>query len=272
MELYNSLAYETARNVTQTYSTSFSAASSLFATDVKPHIYAIYGLVRIADEIIDTYRGNDALRLLDELEREVFAAIERDYSPNIIVHAFSQTASRFDIGAALIEPFFRSMKADYDLPAKLSRKQYNDYIYGSAEVIGLMCLKVFAPDAREYSALEPGARRLGAAFQKVNFLRDFADDHNRLGRIYFPDVTFATFDTAAKTKIENDIMRDFAAAKTAVAKLPKSASPAVSLAYNYYEKLFQKLQKTSAEQIKTTRLRIPNAQKLMLYAKARIAS
>lgn len=271
MDLYNNISYELAEHLTKRYSTSFSMSSRLFSADVRPHIYAIYGMVRIADEIVDTYRGDDAGRLLDEFEEAVYAACQSEYSTNPILQAFSVTAKKFTITTELIQPFFASMRMDLH-STDFSKKQYQEYIYGSAEVVGLMCLRVFVGgDNERYEALKDGAKALGAAYQKVNFLRDMKADYQELGRVYFPGVEFDSFSEDDKQAIASDIEQDFLMAKTAIDNLPASAKSAVKTSYVYYYKLFERLQCASVEDIKSKRIRVPNWQKILLYAQARLS-
>lgn len=266
MDLYTRTAEQMSRVLTNNYSTSFGLATRLFGADIRTHIYNVYGLVRLADEIVDTYAGKDAKRLLDDLQVETHAAIPRGYSTNPIVHAFAGTAKKFSIGAALIDPFFESMRIDVR-PKNYASTDYEKYIYGSAQVVGLMCLKVFCKgDAAQYKKLEPGAKALGGAFQKVNFLRDIADDHERLGRYYFPVGSFEGFDETVKKQIILDIDNDFAVAYKAIVRLPKNARPAVMAAYKYYLRLHNKLRETPASVIKKQRIRVSNPHKIAVLA------
>lgn len=264
MELYTTTSYEAARLLTLRYSTSFGQSSKLFAPEIRDHIYAIYALVRIADEIVDTYQGKDASKLLKDFEAETFAALRTGYSTNPIIHAFVTTAKRFTISRDLLRPFFKSMRMDLK-PQTFSKHTYAQYIYGSAEVIGLMCLKVFCDDATLYKKLEPGARALGVAYQKVNFLRDVAADYHERGRVYFPGVTFESLNEKKKAVILRDIKKDFAKAEPAVAALPVSARKAVSVSYAYYSELLSKLERTPVDTIKTTRIRVSTPKKLQLF-------
>lgn len=267
-DLYSAVSYRLARQLTLDYSTSFGMSSRLFSRTIRPHIYAIYGLVRIADEIVDTSRSSNARSLLDNLESECYEALKTGYSSNPLVHAFVQTASTFGITRTLIEPFFESMRMD------LSTKTYDDttyrqYIYGSAEVVGLMCLRVFVGgDDSTYASLESPARALGAAYQKVNFLRDIADDYSALGRTYFPGTSFATLDEQHKRQILDDIASDFEHAKIAIHQLPRGARFAVWLSYRYYMSLLVKLGRSPVSTIKTSRIRVSNPYKLWLFVQA----
>lgn len=272
MQLYTDVSYELARVLTGRYSTSFSLSSRLFGPEVRPHIYAIYGLVRIADEIVDTYKGADAGAQLERLETETYEAISSGYSVNPIVHAFAAVARQFGISRELIAPFFASMRSDLT-EQKFDQHAYDAYIYGSAEVIGLMCLRIFVQgDDRSYDELKKGARSLGAAYQKINFLRDFKTDYEQLGRVYFPEVTFENFDDAAKNAITSDIERDLRQARASLKQLPPSSRRAVTLSIYYYQRLLDRLTRTPAQTIRTTRLRLPNAYKLWLYAAIKIGA
>lgn len=267
MDLYSQTSYELSKRLTLRYSTSFGMSSRLFARDVRPHIYAVYGLVRIADEIVDTYSGDDAAELLDELERQTEQAMQSSYSSNPIVHAFAVSTQRYGIDVKLTRPFFESMRQD--LFKKVYTGQlYDKYIYGSAEVIGLMCLRIFTDgDSASYKELSPGARALGAAYQKINFLRDLRDDYRRLERVYFPGVDFETFSNKQKQMIEVDIEQDLMKALEAIQQLPKTAKTAVMLSYEYYRALFEKIQKADVDTIKQKRMRIPNSYKTLLLAR-----
>lgn len=265
MDQYLSVAQSISQLMTSQYSTSFSMASRRFSANVRPHIYNIYGLTRLADEIVDTYQGKHAGTLLDELEKECLLSIKRQYSTNPVVHAFQATARQFTISEQLIRPFFKSMRLDLT-QKKFNEKEYKDYIYGSAEVVGLMCLKVFcANNAAMYKRLEKGASHLGAAYQKVNFLRDIAADKQQLGRYYFPNDSFDAFNDATKQAIIGDIKRDFSMAWPSLQQLPSGARAAVMTSYRYYAALLRKLERTPAHTIKSRRLRINDFYKLMLY-------
>jgi 15-cis-phytoene synthase len=264
MELYLTTAQASSRLFTNAYSSSFGMASRLFSKPIRQHIYNIYGLTRIADEIVDTYKGDGAGTILDELERETYQAMERQYSANPIVHAFQATARQFGITKTLLKPFFASMRSDLTKQA-FTQVEYERYIHGSAEVVGLMCLRVFCNGSDEqYSQLANGATKLGSAYQKVNFLRDLAADHAELNRCYFPGVTFESFDETAKQAIITDIRADFAEASPTISELPAGARRAVRASYRYYMALLDKLEHTSASTIKIRRVRISNARKLSL--------
>ncbi len=269
MELYTDTSYKLARTVTLNYSTSFGKSSKLFARDIQKHIYAIYGLVRVADEIVDTYQGKDMARLLKELEAHTLQSLKTGFSPNPLVHAFVTTAKRYGISRDLIRPFFKSMAMDIK-PQSFTPHLYSLYIYGSAEVIGLMCLKVFCDDPKQYTQLEAKAKALGSAYQKVNFLRDMKSDYEERGRVYFPGIEFDSFTDKQKTAIINDIKKDFKKAYPAIAKLPENARTAVAMSYTYYLELLNKLERTSAEKIKAGRIRVSDSKKLKLLIATRL--
>lgn len=264
MELYDTTSYAASKLVTNAYSTSFGLSIRLFHASLRPHIYAIYGFVRIADEIVDSYDGPDQRDLLDNLELEAQDAIETGYSTNPIVHAFALTARRFNITDDLIAPFFDSMRMDLS-PQTFDQTVYESYIYGSAEVVGLMCLKVFLNNEIAYEELAKSAGKLGAAYQKVNFLRDIAADSKGLGRWYFPIGSATSFDETTKQTIIGDIRADFTAAQKGIADLPQSSRHAVTLSFRYYSQLLEKIEQTPASELLQTRIRINNAHKAKLF-------
>jgi len=267
MEIYTKTSYKISELLTKQYSTSFSSSAKLFPRNLRRHIYAIYGLVRIADEIVDTDIGPSPDIELQEFKQETYRAIKQGYSTNPIIHAFAITAARYDIDSTLIEPFFQSMAIDLN-PQTFSTKLYRQYIHGSAEVIGLMCLKVFCEnDNLLYKKLVKGAAALGSAYQKVNFLRDIASDHSELGRIYFPGYTYESFDDAAKKAIIEDIDTDLKEARLAIDELPRSSMLAVKLSYAYYKALLGRLERASINDIKSRRIRIPAIVKFALISK-----
>lgn len=268
MELYRTVSYDLGRRLTKEYSTSFSMSSRLFAKSIRSDIYAIYSLVRIADEIVDSYDGSDDEKhiLLDGLEQETYLAVERQYSANPIVHAFALTAKSCSIDQTLIAPFFASMRMD--IGRQYRPQNYQEYIYGSAEVVGLMCLKVFCDgNDEQYQRLATGARKLGSAYQKVNFLRDFAADYKQLERVYFPGVEFDSFSDEQKRAIEQDIESEFVVANEYIGKLPVTARRAVLASWVYYRELLKAIQKTSVKDLRSSRARVSNARKLWLLVK-----
>lgn len=271
MELYTDVSYGISKLITKGYSTSFGNATTLFPLTIRKHIYAIYGLVRIADEVVDTYRGKDVDKVLLDLETEVYTAMRRGYSTNPVIQSFVLTAKIYGIDRSLIHPFFVSMAMDLHAVV-YTQSVYEKYIYGSAEVVGLMCLKVFCEgDEKLYGKLEKGAKALGAAYQKVNFLRDLAADYNDLGRVYFPNVTFDSFDDHTKDKIIRNIEKDFIVAERSIHLLPENSNNAVFMSFVYYQALLAKLRKTSAATIKQKRIRINDAAKTVLFTKVAIA-
>ncbi len=269
MEFYTETSYKLARQMTLRYSSSFGKSSKLFSKEIRNHIYAIYGLTRVADEIVDTYKGKDAAHLLKELEAHTFQALKTGFSPNPLVHAFATTAKRYQIGRELIRPFFKSMQMDLK-PREYNQRLYQTYIFGSAEVIGLMCLKVFCDDKHRYRQLEAPAKALGSAYQKVNFLRDIKADYEERGRVYFPGIHFDKFNDRQKTIIIKDIKKDFKKAQPAITALPKSARTAVAISYAFYSELLHKLENTPAEKIKAGRVRVGSRKKAGLFITTRL--
>jgi len=253
---------------TEIYSTSFSSAIQLLHQDIRQPVYNIYGFVRFADEIVDTFHGQDKAQLLAQFRKETYDAIERGLSLNPILHSFQLTVRRYDIDLGLIESFFRSMEMDLEKNF-YDQRDYNEYIYGSAEVVGLMCLYVFCEgDKTTYNKLRPAAQSLGAAFQKVNFLRDVKADFNDLNRIYFPGVDFGNFTSVMKSEIEADIALDFRLAYAGIVQLPWKARFGVYVAYKYYLSLFIRIKRIQASKILRQRIRIPNYLKAMIVVRA----
>ena len=270
-QLYNQVTAETSKQTTLMYSSSFSSAIKLLHEDLRQHIYDVYGLVRYADEIVDTFHDFDKAKLLAQFKIDTYNAIEQGISLNPILHRFQLTFRKYNIGQDLVEAFFNSMemdlsKQDYDAAA------YQNYIYGSAEVVGLMCLHIFCDGNKEkYEQLRSSAQSLGAAFQKVNFLRDKADFEG-LERMYFPNCDFTNFKPEDKQQIEADIQADFSAALKGIKLLPIKARFGVYVAYKYYYTLYKKIRKTQHDSILHTRIRIPDYGKLFILAKAKIRS
>ncbi len=268
MNLYDTVSEECSRLTTERYSTSFSSAIRLLHRDLRTPICNIYGLVRFADEIVDTFHGYDKADLLARFKSDAYTAINEGISLNPILHSFQLTVNQYGIDHELIEAFFRSMEFDLD-KTEYDQMGYEEYIYGSAEVVGLMCLYVFCEgNKQEYEDLRPYARSLGAAFQKVNFLRDVKADYQQLNRVYFPGVDFQHFTPAMKQKIEEDIAKDFHHAYIGITKLPLKARFGVYLAYKYYLSLFRKIRKMHPQRILEERIRIPNYAKAWVAAKA----
>ena len=262
--LYDQTCRECASLITRRYSTSFSMGIRAFGRSLRPPIYAIYGYVRFADEIVDTFHDQDQAALLERFRTETWQAIDEGISLNPVLHAFQEVVNTYHMDRHLIDAFLDSMAMDLDQD-RHGRKSFNEYSYGSAEVVGLMCLTVFVGgDSAEYARLAPAARRLGAAFQKVNFLRDMQSDFEERGRIYFPGVDFTKFSQSDKERIEQEVEEDFQAALEGILQLPDAARFGVFLAYRFYTKLFEKIRKSSPEQVKSHRIRVPNWRKAML--------
>jgi 15-cis-phytoene synthase len=268
IELFHEVSQQCSRMTTEKYSTSFASAIRLLHPDLRQPIYNIYGFVRFADEIVDTFHSHDKALLLENFKAETFIAIGNRISLNPILNSFQATVNRFGIDHQLIHAFFSSMEMDLQYNAH-SEGSYSDYIYGSAEAVGLMCLYVFCDgDKKQYGNLEPAARSLGAAFQKVNFLRDMGADYNYLSRIYFPAVDFRNFTQKIKNEIENDISDDFENAYIGILALPWKARFGVYVAYKYYFSLFKKIRKTGPSHILNRRIRIPDYEKALILARA----
>jgi phytoene synthase len=268
MHLFHQVSRECSRITTETYSTSFSSAIRLLHKDLQQPIYNIYGFVRFADEIVDTFHGHDQETLLRQFREETFSAIERGLSLNPVLNSFQDTVKAFGIDRQLIEAFFSSMEMDL-YPQQYTRQQYEEYIYGSAEVVGLMCLYVFCEgDKSLHERLRPYAQSLGAAFQKVNFLRDVKADFSVLNRSYFPGVDFSNFTPYMKKQVEDDISHDFKHAYEGILQLPWKARFGVYVAYKYYLSLFKKIKKLHPARIMEERIRIPGYRKAMILVRA----
>ena len=267
MNIYNTSSEQTARLFTENYSSSFSSASKFFSQQIRQDIYNLYGMVRVADEIVDNFRPDDTDKLLLKFIQEIEIAQKIKFSTNPIIHAFADTANKYKIDSDLIDPFFASMKMD--IAKKIyNQQEYSQYIYGSAEVIGLMCLRIFcANNETLYKQLAQGARKLGSAYQKVNFLRDLENDYNKLGRWYFPFSSYDAFNNDIKAAIIADIQKDFNAASSYINKLPNNARKAVRISYSYYSHLLRKLAKTDARDIKQQRIRLSSAAKVLILIK-----
>lgn len=262
MELFDQTTLECSKLITQRYSTSFTLGIKILDKKLHLPIYAIYGFVRYADEIVDTFHDMDKAKLLDKFEKDAFQAIEEKVSLNPVLHAFQLIVNQYQIDHALIKAFIHSMRLDLSETA-YTQDGYEEYIYGSAEVVGLMCLKVFCNgDQDQYLRLVPPAKKLGAAFQKVNFIRDIKSDFEDRGRIYFPGVDFNDFSLSAKEAIEADIQKDFDEALVGIRELPIEARLGVYLAYKYYLKLFKKIKACPPSKIKQERIRIPDIKKM----------
>ena len=265
-QLFDQISITTSKIVTKTYSTSFSLGIGCLHKKFHDAIYSIYGFVRLADEIVDSFHGYDQKELLVEFKAATYKSIAQGISLNPILNSFQHVVNDYGIDRELIDCFLASMEMDLQETCHTSGT-YDTYILGSAEVVGLMCLRVFTEnDAAMYQELKPAAMKLGAAFQKVNFLRDMKNDYEVLGRTYFPAVDFTVFSEAEKKEIEYDIQQDFDAALKGIKALPRSSRFGVYVAYIYYKSLFNKIKSVSSSNILSQRIRIPNAQKIGLLA------
>lgn len=264
--LFDNLSVKVSKMTTKTYSTSFSLGIYFLHNRLRNPIYSVYGFVRLADEIVDSFEGFNQAYLLRKFKEETYEAIENGISLNPVLNAFQQVVHQYKIDPTLIETFLNSMEMDLE-KVDYTCEKYQQYILGSAESVGLMCLYVFtAGDPDQYALLRPYAMKLGAAFQKVNFLRDMKDDYHILGRTYFPNVNMAQFDGPVKKAIEDEIEQDFEVALEGIKMLPVSSKGGVYLAYVYYTSLFNKIKKLPARQILSKRIRITNSKKVGLMA------
>lgn len=263
-QLFDQVSQKSSKMVTNTYSTSFSLGIKFIDSSIRTAIYNIYGFVRFADEIVDSFHGFDKEYLLKKFREDTIEAIDQKISLNPILNSFQETVNLYAIEWELIESFLESMKMDLN-PPSYDQETYEKYIFGSAEVVGLMCLHVFTKgDKKLYAQLSPSAKSLGSAFQKVNFLRDAQADFIGLGRTYFPGVDFSNFSMADKIKIEADIQKDFDDALAGIKELPFTSRKGVYLAYFYYYRLFKKIKNVPYQKIIEARIRIPNGQKILL--------
>ena len=267
--IFDQVSYDCSKIVTESYSTSFSLATKMLATSIRPDIYNIYGFVRFADEIVDTFHSYNKKVLFENFEQQLKDAIEAKISLNPILNSFQHTYHKYDIPYHLVESFMKSMRMDLTKSEYRTEAEYKEYIYGSADVVGLMCLKIFVKgDTVAYEKLKESAMSLGSAFQKVNFLRDLKADFEDLNRAYFPHANLKELDEISKNKIVEEIKTDFSKGYTGILHLPNDAKFGVYTAYKYYYKLLQKLQKTPSKEIKNARIRVPNYQKFGLLAKS----
>ncbi len=263
-KLFDNLSYKISRETTRQYSTSFSLGIMALSPHIRNPIYAIYGYVRLADEIVDSFHDYNKRELLEKYREETFQSLEKGISLNPILNSFQETVKRYNIDHNLINLFLKSMEMDLQ-QIDYNSQLYKDYILGSAEVVGLMCLHVFTDgNIEEFEKLKPYAMKLGSVFQKVNFLRDMKDDYQILGRCYFPNLDIAYFDNMMKSDIEKDIEVEFGIALEGIKKLPRSSRFGVYLAFRYYISLFKKIRKISAAKIINQRVRISNGRKLSL--------
>ena len=268
-KLFDQVSESCSRIVTESYSTSFTLATKMLDSSIRQDIYNIYGFVRFADEIVDSFHNYDKKELLNLFEKDLKKSIEDKISLNPILNSFQKTVHNYQIDYELVDSFLNSMKLDLDKKKYLTKKEFDQYVYGSADVVGLMCLKVFVKgNKNQYNDLRPYAMSLGSAFQKVNFLRDLKADHDGLNRSYFPNLNIDEFDEASKKIILDEIDKDFRHALKGIFKLPSSARFGVYTAYKYYLKLLNKLRKTHPLKIKSSRIRVPNYQKVNVLARS----
>lgn len=275
-KLFDELSFKISKAVTEKYSTSFSLGILALKPSIRPAIYAIYGYVRLADEIVDSFHDYDKAMLLKRFEEETWNAIDEGISLNPILQAFQETVNTFAVDKLLIKQFLDSMAMDLQ-QISYDSDLYKQYIVGSAEVVGLMCLQVFVEGNKvAYERLKPYAMMLGSAFQKINFLRDIKEDFQVLGRTYFPNIKMNIFSNEIKRQIENEIESEFEYALQGIKRLPVSSRFGVYLAYRYYVSLFKKIKRIPAEKIMNSRIRIPNGQKISLamssYVKYKMAA
>ena len=269
-DLFDLVSNDCSKLVTKKYSTSFSLAVNLLSPTIRKDIYNIYGFVRFADEIVDSFHNYNKEVLMNNFERDYYLALEQGISLNPILNSFQKTVKKYDIPNEMVQAFLKSMKADLYKNQYQTKEEYNAYIYGSADVVGLMCLKVFVNgDEKKYNELKDAAMRLGSAFQKVNFLRDLKDDYEILNRSYFPNIDLGKLNADSKQKIVKEIEEDFDFAfKNGILKLPIEAKFGVYMAFRYYKRLLKKLKRVPSEKIMDTRIRIPNYMKINLLARS----
>ncbi len=267
--IFDHVSYSCSKMVTESYSTSFSLATRMLGSSIRSDIYNIYGFVRFADEIVDTFHDYDKELLFENFEKELYRSLEHRISLNPVLNSFQHTYWRYNIPLHLVEAFMKSMRMDLSKKEYKTNAEYKEYIYGSADVVGLMCLCVFVNgDEKKYEALKESAMALGSAFQKVNFLRDLKADYELLERSYFPNTNLLELDEVSKKRIVDEIESDFAQGYSGIEKLPPEAKFGVYTAFKYYKKLLDKLKKTPPLEIRNTRIRVPNYQKFGLLARS----
>jgi len=267
--LFDQVSEQCSKTVTKTYSTSFSLATKMLSNSIRQDIYNVYGFVRFADEIVDSFHNYNKKDLFNKFEYDLELALDHRISLNPILNAFQHTFHKYAIDKALVDAFMNSMRMDLHKTKYLTQEEYKAYIYGSADVVGLMCLRVFVKgDDATYCNLMQTAMALGSAFQKVNFLRDLKADHDELNRTYFPNTDLNKLTEVSKQDIINDIEADFSEGLKGIKKLPMEAKFGVFMAYRYYRQLLKKLRRTPALEIKNTRIRVPNYKKLELLTRS----
>ncbi len=263
--LFDKISNESATIITRSYSTSFSIAVRLLDESIRQDVYNIYGFVRVADEIVDSFNDYPQKELFDKFEEDYFFSLEHGISTNPVINAFQNTLKKYNIDLALVDAFLKSMRADLEKTNYNSKEEIDEYIYGSADVVGLMCLKIFVKgDENEYERLKESAIKLGSAFQKVNFLRDLKQDYEDLNRVYFPEYNPNNFSDIEKKRIVEEIEQDFALAFQGLKQLPKEARLGVFVAYKYYSQLLKKIVKTPAKKLISKRIRVSNSSKAYL--------
>ena len=268
-KIFDEVSNDCSKIVTKTYSTSFSLATKMLSKSIRQHIYNIYGFVRFADEIVDSFHDYDKAVLFEDFYTDLEKSIKNKIHLNPILNSFQATYHKFNIDKDLVDSFMSSMEKDLHKKKYMTNQEYEEYIYGSADVVGLMCLKVFVNgDSRKYEELKSFAMSLGSAFQKVNFLRDLKDDFEILNRTYFPETDLNELNEESKIKIINEIEADFKEGLNGIKKLPIEAKFGVFMAYRYYSQLLKKLKKTPALEIKNTRIRVPNYKKFELLTRS----
>jgi len=268
-KIFDEVSNDCSKIVTKTYSTSFSLATKMLSKSIRQHIYNIYGFVRFADEIVDSFHDYDKAVLFEDFYNDLEKSIKNKIHLNPILNSFQATYHKFSIDKDLVDSFMSSMEKDLHKKKYMTNQEYEEYIYGSADVVGLMCLKVFVNgDSEKYEELKSFAMSLGSAFQKVNFLRDLKDDFEILNRTYFPDTDLNELNEDSKIKIINEIEADFKEGLNGIKKLPIEAKFGVFMAYRYYSQLLKKLKKTPALEIKNTRIRVPNYKKIELLTRS----
>jgi 15-cis-phytoene synthase len=267
--LFDTISFKASKLVTNEYSTSFSLATKMLGKSIQQDIYNIYGFVRFADEIVDSFHGFQQEALFIDFERQLYDSLENKISLNPILNSFQNTFHKYNLSIAHVEAFMKSMRADLQKKKYTTIKEYEEYIFGSADVVGLMCLQVFVKgDAEKFELLKAPAMKLGSAFQKVNFLRDLKEDYDELGRTYFPNTNLEDLNEDSKKALINEIELDFDNAYRGLIKLPEEAKFGVFVAYRYYKQLLKKISKTPAEDIKNTRIRVADFKKMELLTRS----
>lgn len=265
--IFDNVSNECSKIVTESYSTSFSMATRMLAPSIRQDIYNIYGFVRFADEIVDSFHDYDKTSLFNAFEEDLHNSLDKKISLNPILNSFQHTFHKYDIPLHLVSSFMKSMRMDLDKKTYATREEFKAYIYGSADVVGLMCLRVFVKgNDIQYATLKEAAMALGSAFQKVNFLRDLKDDYENLNRSYFPNTDLLQLDEASKKEIIDEIKRDFAKGYAGIVQLPNEAKFGVYTAYKYYYQLLRKLDRIPSTKIKNARIRVSNYRKISLLA------